>query len=105
MRIQFKTCAPILFAGGVAICLSYVASQYLLKGALEREARLIGMDWAHHIENQLASITGIGQPDKGTALTILPEAETLRALVSDVFEIGHMYQFDYINVICRCHVS
>ncbi len=105
MRIQFKTCAPILFAGCVAICLSYVGSQYLLKAALEREARLIGMDWARHIEKRLSSISGIGQPSKGTALTILPEAETLRALVSDVFEIGHMYQFDFINVICRCHVS
>ena len=105
LRIQFKTCATTLFAGCIAIWLSYVGTQYLLNRALERESRMIGMDWARHFEHRLASISGIRQPREGAASTILPEVETLRELVSDIFEIGHVYQFDYINVICRCQVS
>ncbi|WP_368184365.1 putative bifunctional diguanylate cyclase/phosphodiesterase [Aestuariibius sp. HNIBRBA575] len=105
MRKKLRTWAIVLIAGATAIGLSLFGAQSLLSWALEREARLIGMDWAHHIERQLANLTEITHRDDPSNPNSVPDISLLYSLIDDVFEIGHMYQFDYINVNCHCHIS
>ncbi len=97
---------PIFVAFGFAlIVLFWGGSQVSLTWALNREARLVGMDWAHHIEKRLGTLTETARLKENPDILLLPDAEEMRDLLSDVFEIGHIYQFDFINATCRCHIS
>lgn len=96
---------PLVLLGLLVCGLLWVGTQLTLTWALKREARFIGLDWIHHIENQLSGLAGATKPDGSWDPTTLPDPQELRHLMSGIIEIGHIYQFDYINVICYCHVS
>jgi len=91
--------------GAVSVYLSYFGTQYMLDRALRREAHSSGMDWLHHIENKLQTLDGMTLPDGRPDPVGLPDAGAFRQLLSDVFAVGHIYQFDYINTECLCHIS
>ena len=85
--------------------LLWMGSQQTLNWALKREAQLVGGDWARHIEDRLDGLGRAVLPDGSWDETVLPKPEELRGLLSGVFGIGHIFQFDYINAVCRCNVS
>ncbi|MEM9581931.1 MAG: EAL domain-containing protein [Pseudomonadota bacterium] len=88
-----------------AASLLWTGAQFTLNWALKREALFIGMDWAQHIENRIENSQDVTLVDGKPDPKALPEAEALSSVMYGVFEIGHIYQLDYINPHCQCHVS
>lgn len=100
-----KSKVYLLAVGVIVVAFLWNATVTTLDWALKREARLVGMDWAHHMEGRLADLTLPRRPNGSRDVTALPNPDELRRLLSSVFSIGHVFQFDYINADCHCHVS
>ena len=104
-RHYLKSKAYFLTVGACVACVLWIGAQVALNWALQREARKIGGDWARHIEAQLEGLQGAQRPDGRRDKSHVPDPQEVRTLLSSVFAIGHIFQFDYINSNCHCHVS
>ncbi len=95
----------VMFFGALAVACGYVGTRYALEWGLLREAQSRGLDWANHVEKQLFKMNGMTRPDGSIDPNQVPDPDEFQELLSDVASVGHIFQFDYINVNCLCHVS
>ncbi len=91
--------------GIVCLGLAGVSGYFGLNVALRREADAIGLGWARHIEYQLPKVAGAVSEDGSFEPGSLPDPDGFRELLTDVFAVGSIYQFDYINRDCLCHLT
>lgn len=80
-------------------------AQHFLERVMQREAYTQGTDWTHYIENQLFKLPGLHKPDGSFDPKQLPDVQRFREILTNVFEVGHVYQIDYVNLLCLCDIS
>ena len=88
-----------------AIGASVYGARYVLDHALHSEAQSRGMDWAHYVEEELASPAGHHGAHDGRLQIAPPTRAEFVDILEGVFAIGHIFQIDYINMFCNCDLS
>ncbi len=100
-----KFCATTFLFCLLALGIGYLGAQNALEQALKREAQVQGMDWAHYIEEQLPHLDGYVRVDGVVDPYSHPTVDDFQGLLAGVFNVGHIFQIDYINIHCFCDIS
>ncbi|MFK8034107.1 MAG: putative bifunctional diguanylate cyclase/phosphodiesterase [Hyphomicrobiales bacterium] len=77
---------------------------------LVEEVNDTGMDWAHLIDVRINSLLTKSNSTKSNVensdeLLGIEEIKQLAEISQGVFEVGNIYQIDFINAMCHCEVS
>lgn len=104
-RLRRKYVVVFLIIAGICFTVGKIGTRYAVTRALENESMSLGMDWAYHAANWVNDVMVQNNSIDPEGAPIVPDIDGLAELLTNIFSIGHIYQFDFINMDCLCEIS